>query len=37
MLHIAKDLNFIDEDQCTKLLNSSIEISKMISGLISKI
>jgi len=37
MLHIAKDLNFIDEDQYIKLLNSSIEISKMISGLISKI
>ncbi len=36
MLHLANDLKFIDDDQYNMLLNSSIEISKMISGLISK-
>ncbi len=36
MLHLANDLKFIDDDQYNMLLNSSIEISKMISGWISK-
>ncbi len=37
MLHLAKDFKFIDEEKYLRLLNTSIEISKMISGLISKI
>ena len=34
MLHLAKDLNKIDEDQFDELYDQSVEISKMISGLI---
>lgn len=37
MLHIAKDLNYIDLNNYNKLLDSSIEISKMLSGLIKKL
>ncbi|MBK7254626.1 MAG: four helix bundle protein [Ignavibacteria bacterium] len=37
MLHLAKEFKYIDEEKYTRLLNNSIEISKMISGLFSKI
>ncbi len=37
MLHLAKEFKYIDEEKYKRLLNNSIEISKMISGLISKI
>lgn len=34
MLSLAKDLNKIDDDQFQKLYNLSLEISKLLSGLI---
>jgi len=34
MLYLAKDLNKINENEFTKLYNLSLEISKLLSGLI---
>lgn len=34
MLHLAKDLNYLDNEQFEILHEKSIEISKMLSGLI---
>ena len=37
MLYLAKDLGKITKEQFTKLYNESIEISKLLSGLIKSI
>lgn len=37
MLHLALDLNYIKKDQYDSLVPKAVEISKMISGFISKI
>jgi four helix bundle protein len=37
LLHIAKDLNYIDETLYCKLLEQVIEISKLISGFIKSL
>ncbi len=37
MLHLAKDFRYVSEEKYKDLVNISIEISKMISSLISKI
>jgi four helix bundle protein len=34
MLYLAKELSYFPEKQCLCLMNTSLEISKMISGLI---
>ncbi len=37
MLYLAKDLHKIDESEFIKLYNLSLEISKLLSGLIKKL
>lgn len=37
MLHLALDLNYIKNDQYDSLVSKAVEVSKMISGFISKI
>ncbi len=37
MLHLAKDLNMIDEEKFSELYKQTIEISRLLSGLIKNI
>lgn len=37
MLHLARDLNYIDEGEYNNFLKLSLDISKMTSGLIKKL
>ena len=37
MLHLAKDINKIDDEQYEKLIKDSVEISRMLSGFIKKL
>ncbi|ASK32803.1 hypothetical protein CEY12_17025 [Chryseobacterium sp. T16E-39] len=36
-LLISKNLNFLEENECTKLNKDIIEISKMLNGLINSL